>query len=269
MKSRKLFRTAAQIALALAAVAVGFQPCLAAAELTFPETHFRILDPDTKAPLGRSEYRIESVGAKALLHGENHYDSGLSDTETAHLTVAVESGIPLLIDFDHTFYKKDGSIQERSHVDMGTGYATCTYNTGTSPSVMSDRLTIPPDTWAGASIAIPLQRFLRAGEAGPYRLHVFNCAPTPKIFAIDIQADPGEAIWVPYAHTALRMELRPNLGWYNVIISPFLPRLSAWFDPKDQWNFVGSEAARYYKGPKIMLVKSSAVPSPPAMRSSK
>jgi hypothetical protein len=63
-------------------------------------------------------------------------------------------------------------------------------------------------------------------------------------------------VWTSYGAEALRVEVRPDFGWLNVIIAPFVPKLHAWFDPNDGWAFVGDEAARYYKGPRIMLVKT-------------
>jgi hypothetical protein len=56
--------------------------------------------------------------------------------------------------------------------------------------------------------------------------------------------------------------VRPDFGWINVIIAPFVPKLHAWFDPAKEWAFVGDEAARYYQGTKIMLVKAQSVASP-------
>ena len=117
-------------------------------------------------------------------------------------------------------------------------------------------LDLPDDTWAGASIAIPIQDLLRAGVKGESRpLHVFNCAPSPKIFAISVNVDPGNAVWTAYGAEAMRVEVRPEFGWLNVFVASFVPKLHAWFDPNDGWTFVGDEAARWYKGPKIMLVK--------------
>lgn len=232
--------------------------------ISFPPTDFKIIDPISQAPLGTSRYSIVAIENGAVLHGENHYDSGLSDRETGSLVLAQGTRLPLLVEFDHTFFNSDGSIQQRSHVDLGSGIATCIDNAASPPTETTTQLTIPPDTWAGASIAIPVQQFLRSGEAGPFHLHIFNCAPGPKVFALDIKSDPGPAVWMPYGGEALRVEVRPNLGWYNVIIAPFLPKLHAWFDPLDRWGFLGSEAARYYKGPNIMLVKvRNAAPAGP------
>ncbi|HYL58411.1 MAG TPA: hypothetical protein VEU51_06030 [Candidatus Acidoferrales bacterium] len=226
--------------------------------LNFPPTNFTIVDPASSTPLGTSRYSIESHGDRAVLRGENRYYSGLTDVETANLELNPGADLPRLVEFDHTFYNADGSIQERAHVDLKSGHGICIDNQGPQKSEQAAELSIPADTWAGASVVIPIQRYLRAGEKGVLQLHAFNCAPSPKIYAISVESDPGEAVWAQYRELALRVEVRPDFGWFNLIVAAFVPRLHVWFDPRDGWNFVGDEAARYYKGPPIMLVKARA-----------
>ena len=122
---------------------------------------------------------------------------------------------------------------------------------------------------AGASVVIPMQHYLRAGEKEIPGLHVFNCAPGPKIFAISLQADPGPAVFTAYGKQALRVVVKPDFGWINVLIAPFVPKLHAWFDPAKEWAFVGDEAARYYQGTKIMLVKTQPISLAPQLRSTR
>ena len=227
---------------------------IAANALSFPPTDFTIMDPTTHFAMGRGRYSIASTPNGAVVHGENHFDSGSSDVEIARLQTGTDGELPRLIDADHTFFNADGSILQRSHLDLKSGYGTCVSNISEPKLDQTDQLTIPPDTWAGASVAIPIQRMLQDGATGSQSLHVFNCAPTPKIFAIQVRIDPAAKLWQPYGD-ALQVEVRPDFGWINILIAPFVPKLHAWFDPHDDWTFVGSEAARYYKGPPIMLVK--------------
>lgn len=242
---------------AIAVTTACARPAFSADALSFPPTSFTILSPDTGVAIGRARYRIESTADRATLRGENGYFDGQTDIETAHLRLGAGGELPKLEEFDHTFYNADGSILARAHADLKTGAGTCIDNTGGQKSEQSDVLSVPTDTWAGASIVIPVQQFLRAGDKGVSRpLHVFNCAPSPKIFAISVDVDPGNAVWTAYGAEAMRVEVRPDFGWLNVIIASFVPKLHAWFDPNDGWAFVGDEAARYYKGPKIMLVKT-------------
>jgi len=248
-------------------IAGGARRALAAA-LSFPSTNFAILNPDTGAIIGQSRYSIESVADGAILRGASSFYDGQSDVETGKL-LGVGDGLPKLVEFDHTFYNADGSIQARAHADLRSGAATCTSTTGGTSSDSSDVLQFPEDTWAGASIVIPIQHFLRAGDKVLPPLHAFNCAPVPKIFAISLQTDPGVALWTPYGGQALRVEVRPDFGWLNVIIAAFVPKLHAWFDPGNGWAFVGDEAGRYYKGTRIMLVKSHGEAPAPQLRTNR
>jgi hypothetical protein len=231
------------------------RPAFPAEALSFPPTSFSILTPDTGVAIGRARYRVESSRDGTMLRGENGYFDGQTDVETARIELA-SSGQPKLTEFDHTFYNTDGSILRRSHVDLKSGAGTCIDNSAGQKSAQSEVLSIPDDTWAGASIVIPIRDFLRAGDKGVSRpLHVFSCAPGPKIFAITVIMDPGNAVWTTYGAEAMRVEVRPDFGLLNLVVAAFVPKLHAWFDPNDGLAFIGDEAARYYKGPPIMLVK--------------
>ena len=232
------------------------RPAISAEPLSFPPTSFSILKPDTGVAIGRARYRVEATRDGGILRGENGYFDGQTDVETAHIEIAADGGKPKLTEFDHTYYNVDKSILRRGHVDLKSGAATCIDNSAGQKSVQSDVLTIPDDTWAGASILIPIQNFLRAGDKGITRpLHAFGCAPSPKIFAVGVNIDPGNAVWATYGAEAIRVEVRPDFGVLNFVLAAFVPRLHAWFDPNDRLAFVGDEAARYYKGDPIMLVK--------------
>jgi hypothetical protein len=218
-----------------------------------------ILNPDTGIAIGRGRYRIERTGEGATLHGENLYYDDQSDVETAELQSGAGGELPRLVEFDHTFFNADGSIQRRAHLDLKSGAATCIDNSGAQTSPQAWLVSIPDNTWAGASIAIPIQDLLRARDKKLARpIHVFNCAPGPKIFAISVKVDPANAVWAPYGAEAIRVEVRPDFGWLNVFVAALAPKIHAWFDPNDGFAFVGDEATRYYKGPRIMLVKTGS-----------
>ncbi len=255
------------VTLATVLTMVGARPALAANALSFPTTNFAILNPVTSAVIGRSRYRVVSTNDGGILHGESYYDNGTSDFETSFLHSQGVGELPKLVEFDHTFYQADGSIMVRAHLNVNSGAATCIDNTGGQNNLQSSTLSIPDGTWAGASVVLPIQNFLRAGDgATGGLLHVFNCAPGPRIFSVSLKPDPGNAMWAVYGGETIRVEVRPDFGWLNLIVSTFVPKLYARFDPNDGYAFVGDEATRYYKGPRIMLVKkrddSSAVARP-------
>ena len=239
--------------------------------LSFPPTNFAILNPTTGVAMGRARYRVESTPDGGILRGENGYFDGQTDVETAHIEVAaIDGGKPKLTEFDHTYYNPDKSILKRAHVDLKSGAATCVDNSAGQKSEQSDVLTIPDDTWAGASIVIPIQNFLRAGDKGISRpLHAFSCAPTAKIFSISVDIDPGPAVWTTYGAEAIRVQVTPDFGLLNFVVAAFVPKLHAWFDPNDRLAFIGDEAARYYKGDPIMLVKRHRGDAEDASRSVK
>jgi hypothetical protein len=244
-------------ALALVLTIARARSAFSAEALSFPPTSFAILNPDTGVAIGRSRYRVESTPAGATLRGDNGYFDRQTDVETAHIRLGAGGGKPRLTEFDHTFYNPDGSILKRAHLDLKSGAGTCIDRAEGQKSDQSEVLSIPDDTWAGASIVIPIRDFLRAGDKGVSRpLHAFSCAPGPKIFAISVIMDPGNAVWTTSGAEAMRVEVRPDFGLLNLLVAAFVPKLHAWFDPNDGMTFVGDEAARYYKGPPIMLVKT-------------
>lgn len=258
--TRHRISTVAALAAMFAMAAAG--PASAALTLAFPPTTFTILNPDTGATIGRAIYRVDSDGDHATLHGEDGYFDGQTDVEIAHADQGVPGRPPRLVDFDHTFYNADRSIFRRHHLELKTGAATCVDNSGGQKSEQDEVLDVPDNTWAGASIVIPIQQFLRSGDpATTLPLNVFSCASGPRIVPINVIKDPGSAIWTRTGREALRVEVQPALGWLNVIIGAFMPKLHAWFDPNDNWALVGDEAARFYKGAPIMLVKAAAAPA--------
>jgi hypothetical protein len=244
-------------ALAIVLTIARAQSAFSEESLSFPPTDFTILNPNTGATIGHSQYRVESTADGAHLRGDNNYLDGQTDVETAHIRLGADGGHPRLTEFDHTFYNADGSILVRAHLDLNSGAATCIDNAEGQKSDQSEVISIPDDTWAGASVAIPIRNFLRAGDKNVTRpMHVFSCAPGPKIFAIKVIIDPGPAVWTTYGAEAIRVEVLPDFGLLNLVVAAFVPKLHAWFDPNDGMMLVGDEAARYYKGPPIMLVKT-------------
>jgi hypothetical protein len=251
--------TAAAIALAVALA----RPAFCAGKLSFPPTRYTILNPATGTAIGHSEYRADETADGATLRGVNFFYDDQVDVETSHIEAGHGGQGPMLVDFDHTFYKADGSILVRGYLDLRSGAATCINNNPGQKTNQSEILSVPHDTWAGASVVVPIQEFLRAGDLGSTQsLHVFSCAPGPKIFAVSVHIDKQGALWPIYGAEAIKVEVQPNFGLITPLIASFIPKIRAWFNPNNGWALLGDESARWYKGPAVMLVKAAPARRP-------
>ena len=145
----------------------------------------------------------------------------------------------------------------QSHADLNTSSASCMDSAPGGTVTEPETIEFPPDTWAGASILIPIQQFLQNGAGGDLGLHVFNCTSKPGVYSVTVSVVPRSSAW-PYAKDgAVQVNVKPHFGWIDVFIAPFVPKLSAWFDPNRGWEFEGVAIARYYRGPQILIVRSA------------
>jgi hypothetical protein len=231
---------------------------------------FVILSPDATSRIGRTHYSIIKRGGALILRGENRFDSGQYDIETSRLTPASGGGLPTLVDFNHMFYNAEGTVMLESHADLRTGLASCIDRRSSAPQLAAAPIEFPPNTWAGASVILPIQRFLRDGGHGKLSLRVFNCAPSPKVLAVEVTPDPAPTRLPGYLPGAIEIEAKPDFGWLDFIVAPFVPKLRAWFDPGRDFEFVGARLERYYRGPRILMVTARAIaqpsPQPPPPR---
>jgi len=53
----------------------------------------------------------------------------------------------------------------------------------------------------------------------------------------------------------VRLDMQPDLGVLNLLLAPFMPKMDAWFNPNDNWNYVGGEFDRYFRGPHVLTVR--------------
>jgi hypothetical protein len=224
---------------------------------------FVILSPDGTSRIGRIHYSIVERPGALILRGEDRFDSGEYDIETSRLTPAGDGGMPTLVDFNHMFYSAEGTVLLESHADLRTGLASCIDRRTGAPQLAAAPIKFPPDTWAGASVILPIQRFLRDGGHGKLSLNVFNCAPGPKVFAVEVIPDPAPTRLPNYLPGAVEIDAKPDFGWLDFLVAPFVPKLSAWFDPGRDFEFVGARLDRYYRGPTILMVTArSFAPTP-------
>ncbi|MBF6568009.1 MAG: hypothetical protein IVW54_03925 [Candidatus Binataceae bacterium] len=257
-------RSALAIAMVLAVTWVSFSSrALAANWIDFPSTDFTIYTEDTKQVIGHSRYYLERVGPnEARLRGDNHYLDGEYDDEIDTLAFKPGAALPQLTHFSHVYYKSDGSILVAGTADLKTGQAVCVDNEPGGQPKTEAKLDFPPDTYAGASMLIPIEQALRAGRSDPIVMHFFDCTPKPRLLTIraDITANQR---WALYRGKLIEIEAKPDLGWIDLVAAPFLPTTHAWFEPADTFSYVGGGINRYfYSKTHVLLVKKPLAPEP-------
>ena len=242
--------------IAVFALILAMPPALRAADIGFPPTDYVIRSGDGARIIGHAHFELQD-GPDGLrtVHGDYHYLNGDSDVEDDTIRVPQGSSPPIFVRFRHVFYNPDGSIERSGEADVTAGYGQCTiYKNGVARTTR-DQLIFPPDTFAGAAVIIPLRDYVMSGRTGQRVFHVFNCVPGPKVLKVALNVHRRER-WTYYPGNLVEVELKPDFGWLNIVIGPFLPTFRAWFDPADDWFFTGSRSARYYKGINIMLIRA-------------
>jgi hypothetical protein len=225
---------------------------------------FVILSPDGAREIGQIHYSIIRRSGVMILRGEDRFNDGQYDIETSRLSVPAAGALPALIEFNHMFYTAEGSVLLEAHADVRTGLASCIDRRSGDQKLSAAKIDFPAQTWAGASVILPIQRFLRDGSRGNLTLNVFNCAPSPKVLAVAVEVAPRPRRLPGYLPGAVEIDAHPDFGWLNFIVEPFVPKLHAWFDPAREWEFVGAMLSRYYSGPQILMVTARARPKPGA-----
>lgn len=237
-------------------VLIGCARANAADALNFPPSNFDILSADLGQIIGHGHYTVDQTAGTRILHGENRYLNGEYDTEEDKLIIVDDRALPELVSFRHDFFNADGSPSMESRLEIASGLGVCGKAVGGKLELVSEQLRIPEDTYAGASVLLPIQQFVSHGDRSEtLKLHVFNCAPTPKLIAVDVKPEPGPQTWVDYPGELEKIDIKANFGFWTVVLQPFIPKLGAWFDPSQDMLLVGAQLQRYYKGAKIILVR--------------
>ncbi len=227
-----------------------------AGELDFPPTDYTIRSIDGSHVIGHAHFGVTADGdGLTTVRGEYHFLDGTYDIDEATVRPGVAGNLPMLVRSHHSFFFADGSRDRESRTEVATGTGVCTVYTNGEPHVSSAKFDFPADTFAGDAVMLPLRRFVAAGGNGSISFHDFNCLPSPKLLKVTATAS-APAPWDYYPGNLMQVEVKPDLGWINVVLAPFLPRIRAWFDPGDGWFFVGGESARYYKGLKYLMVRT-------------
>ncbi|HVA76481.1 MAG TPA: hypothetical protein VNF27_01230 [Candidatus Binataceae bacterium] len=258
MKELRSMHMRAMVALVLAGALTAFARQAAAAPevklLGFSSADFEILDPANLSVIGHAHYAVIKDGNGIALHGDDRYTNGQYDFERDRFET-LPGVLPVLTSADHYFFLANGAPEFQSNFDVKSGLASCADFRTQPPQRQTAQLTPPADTWAGASVMIPIQDFLRRGGAGTLDTHVFNCAPSPKIFAVKVTISQVQAQSPLGRPDVVEVDVKPDFGWLNLLLAPFVPHLNAWFDPHRGWEFVGAALARFYKGTDIMLAR--------------
>jgi len=227
----------------------------AADTLNFPPSDFDILNAESAQIIGHAHYAMVETGHDLTLRGESRYLNGEYDIEEDKLATAGDGSVPRLLTFRHDFFEADGAPSIAARLDTETGLAECGKTEAGKLDLKSRQFRFPEDTYAGASVLIPIQHLVIHGGGEVLKLHVFNCAPTPKLIAVDLKPSLHPQTWTPYPGELERVDVTANFGFWTLVIQPFIPKLAAWFDPSQRMLLVGAQLQRYYKGEKIILAR--------------
>jgi hypothetical protein len=228
-------------------------------------TDITIFAPDTDQVIGHGNYKLSHIDGLEVVEGENKYLDGEYDREEQRLKPSVGGLPPLLINYQHRYFNADGTAQYEESLDARTGDTACKFYDSAVPDIRETALKIPADTYAGATQLMLLVGRLREG-APNITFHSFNCIPDPRIIAIEATPLSGPVEWPMYPGKLVKMEMKPDLGILNFLVAPFIPKVYAWFDPADAFNYVGGKFDRYYKGRHVLMVRTHD-PNPVAQSS--
>lgn len=240
--------------LAIFSLAAAAPPATAQTRLDFRPADLAILSADHERIIGHARYTIEQAGGVEIVKGENRYLDGEYDLEVDRLQPRSGGQPPLLLFFRHSFYQAGGALQLEAQMDRASGSASCAKPDDGSSATRRATLDLPEDTYAGASVLIPLEAGLRQG-LDHITLHAFNCVPAPKVIDVEARLANARTRWALYPGELVRVVVRPDFGWLNLLVAPFVPKIYAWFDPGSDWTYVGGQLQRFYRGPTIVLVK--------------
>jgi hypothetical protein len=220
----------------------------------FGGLQFKILSPDGKQTIGSTRFTVLRKNSTEEVKGETRYLDGERDNESELLYLGDRSAAPRLDSYQHSFFNADGTIHMIDTLDRKSGIASCTSYTAGQIKVRKSQLDIPADSFAGASGLMMIVGSLRQGIR-EISFHAFACVPGPELFSVKASRPDRSEHWPLYPGDLVRLDMRPDLGLLNVLLAPFMPTMDAWFNPHDNWNYVGGEFDRYFHGPHVLTVR--------------
>jgi hypothetical protein len=225
-----------------------------ASQPDFSGLRFNILSPDSKQTIGSTRFTVLRNNSTEEIKGETRYLDGERDSEDVRLDVEDTRSMLKLDTYQHSFFNADGTLHMVDALDAKSGVASCASYTSGKMKVRKSQLDVPADSFAGASGLMMMVTNLRHGSR-EIRFHAFACAPGPEIFSVKASLPDRSEHWHFYSGDLFRLDMRPDLGALNLLIAPFLPTMDAWFSPADNWNYVGGEFDRYFRGPHVLTVR--------------
>ena len=229
-----------------------------ASSFDFHTLQLKILSPDGKRTIGSTRFMVTRDNSSEVIKGETTYIDGEHDAESERLYVGNADSTPRLETYEHSFFNADGTLHMVDILDAKSGIASCTSYSAGKISARKSQLEVPADSFAGASELMMVVGSLRRGIRN-VRFHAFACVPGPRIFSVEASLPDRSEHWLLYPGELVRLDMQPDLGVLNLLIAPFMPKMDAWFNPNDNWNYVGGEFDRYFRGPHVLTVR---VPSP-------
>ena len=257
---RRILKTTLLVVFSLAASAVVRSNASAleaspAGAFDFRALQFKILSPDAKQTIGSTRFTVlRDDNSSEEIKGETRYLDGEHDNENERLYVANPDSTPRLDTYEHSFFNTDGTLRMVDTLNTKSGIASCTSYTAGKMKVRKSQLDVPADSFAGASEMMMVVGSLRRGIQ-EIRFHAFACVPGPEIFSVQASLPDRSGHWPLYPGDLVRLDMRPNLGRLNLLLAPFMPTMDAWFNPNDNWNYVGGEFDRYFLGPHVLTVR--------------
>ncbi len=215
---------------------------------------FKILSPDGKQTLGSTRFSVVQNNSTEEIKGETTYFDGERDNEDEILYAVSQTDRLRLETYTHSFFNADGTLRMLDTLDAKSGTASCATFTSGNMKLRKSQLEIPADSFAGASGLMMMVESLRHGSR-EIRFHAFACAPGPGLFSVKASIPDRSDHWSLYPGDLVRLDMRPDLGALNLLIAPFLPTMDAWFNPADNWNYIGGEFDRYFRGPHVLTVR--------------
>lgn len=226
----------------------------AAGAFDFRALRLKVLSSDAKQTIGSTSFTVVRDNSSEEIKGETRYANGEHDNESERLEVRNFDSTPRLVAYEHSFFNSDGSLLMIDTLDTKSGMASCTSYAAGEARVRRSQLEVPADSFAGASELMMVVGSLRRGVR-EIRFHAFACVPGPELFSVEASLPDGSEHWLFYPGDLVRLDMRPDLGPLSFLLAPFMPTMDAWFSPADNWNYVGGEFDRYFRGPHVLTVR--------------